>query len=121
MRLYNLPMEKIYFDYAATTPADPAITQVMAPYFAEAFGNPSSPHSLGQTSLAAVENARKTIADFIGARPDEIVFNSGATEGNNHAIFGIARAQRNKGNHIIISAIEHHSVHEPVEQLEKDG
>ena len=114
-------MEKIYFDYAATTPTDPQVAQAMAPYFAGQFGNPSSPHSLGQESLAAVENARKRIADFIGAKPEEIVFNSGATEANNHAIFGIARANRAKGNHIILSAIEHHSVHEPAEQLQKDG
>ena len=114
-------MEKIYFDYAATTPTDPRVAQALAPYFADQFGNPSSPHSWGQQGLAALENSRKIIADFIGARPEEIVFNSGATEANNHAIFGIARAHRLKGNHIIISALEHHSVHEPVEKLKEDG
>jgi len=114
-------MDKIYLDYAATTPMDPAVVEAMQPYFYEKFGNASSPHGYGQEALAALEDARETLASFIGAASEEVVFNSGATESNNHAIIGVARAQKVKGNHIIVSAIEHHSVLEPIEALEREG
>ena len=69
-------MKKIYLDYAATTPADPAVIKAMEPYFFEKFGNASSPHSLGQEAHQALENARETLAKFLGAQPNEIIFNS---------------------------------------------
>ena len=113
-------MHKIYFDYASTTPVDPEVIAAMQPYFHERFGNASSPHTYGQQAQKAVEDARECLARFIGAQPGEIVFNSGATESNNHALIGVARAQRNKGKHMIVSAIEHHSVLEPAEYLENE-
>jgi len=100
----------IYLDYAATTPVDKAVVDAMKPYQNEIFGNPSSIHSYGREARAAVEQAREDIARFIGANPDEIIFTSGGTESNNLAIQGAAFRHRNKGNHIVTAAIEHHSV-----------
>lgn len=114
-------MKKIYLDYASTTPTDPQVIRAMEPYFFEHFGNPSSPHGLGRESQKALETARETLATFLGAHPDEIVFTSGGTESNNHALMGAARALKGKGNHLIVSAIEHHSVLEAATALEKEG
>lgn len=114
-------MDTLYFDYAATTPTDPAVIKAMEPYYFEHFGNASSPHSLGRKTLKAIEDARANLADFIGANPDEIIFNSGATESNNHAILGVAQILNGIGKHLIVSQIEHHSVLEPVEYLETQG
>src|SRR3989338_3243242 len=114
-------MERIYLDYAATTPCDPRVVEAMQPYFSEKFGNPSSIHSFGQEAKKGLEDARQHLADFLGARPEEIVFTSCGTESNNFAIFGIAAAQEKKGNHIITSVIEHHAVSEPCKVLEKKG
>ncbi len=110
-----------YFDYAATTPTDPAVIKAMEPYYFEHFGNASSPHKIGRKTLKAIEDARKNIADYIRCQPDELVFTSGATESNNHAIFGVAQSLKGIGRHIIVSSIEHHSVLEPVEYLETLG
>lgn len=114
-------MEKIYFDYAATTPADPEVIKAMEPYFFERFGNPSSAHTIGREANKALEDSRETLARFIGASPSEIIFNSGATEANNHAILGIARRLQNRGRHIIVSPLEHHCVLGPVHSLEREG
>ena len=114
-------MERIYLDYAATTPCDPQVVEAMKPYFSEKFGNASSIHSFGQEAKKGMEDARQMLADFLGAMADEIVFTSGGTESNNFAIFGVAGAQEKKGNHIITSAIEHHAVHEPCKVLGKKG
>jgi len=114
-------MKRIYLDCAATTPTDPAVLEVMRPYFGENFGNPSSIHSFGMEAKEAVENARKIVADALGASPEEIVFTSGGTESDNLAIKGVAYTNRNRGNHIITSAIEHHAVLESCKFLEKDG
>jgi len=114
-------MKRIYLDYAATTPCDPEVIKVMAPYFFERFGNPSSIHAFGQEARAAVEEARKKLALFLGAEPDEIVFTSGGTESNNFALQGVAFALRQKGNHIVTSSIEHHAVGETLKFLEKQG
>lgn len=111
----------MYFDYASTTPTDPLVIQAMTPYFFEKFGNAASPHRFGQEASSALEASRENVARFLGAHPQEIIFNSGATEGNNHAISGIVYRQMEKGEHIIVSAIEHHSVFEPIEHLRKDG
>lgn len=114
-------MDRVYLDYAATTPTDPEVLKAMESYFFKEFGNASSIHSFGQEAKKAVEDAREITANFLGAKPEEIIFTSGGTESNNHAVFGTAYALEAKGNHIIISAIEHHAVLEPVRFLEKKG
>jgi len=114
-------MKKIYLDYAATTPCDPEVLKAMEPYFFERFGNASSLHTYGQEAKKAVEDSRQQLADFIGASPEEIIFNSGGTESNNHALLGVAYALEKKGNHIITTGIEHHAISEPAKFLEKKG
>jgi cysteine desulfurase len=114
-------MRSIYLDHAASTPCDPRVVEAMSPYFFEQSGNASSPHKQGRQARKVIEESRETLASFIGAAPAEIIFTSGASESNNHAIFSTARAFRAKGKHIIVSAIEHHSVLEPLHQLERDG
>jgi cysteine desulfurase len=108
-------------DYAATTPADPAVVKAMLPYFTESFGNPSSLYSYGQENKAALDRARETIAGAIGARTDEIIFTSGGTESDNTALAGVARANREKGNHIITTTVEHHAILETCASLAKSG
>ena len=114
-------MSKIYLDYAATTPTDPRVLKAMEPYFCQKFGNPSSIHSFGQETRKAIEKARQQVADLIGAHSEEIVFTSGGTEANNFALKGAAYALKDKGNHIIVSTIEHHAILEPCKFLEKQG
>lgn len=114
-------MERIYLDYAATTPTDPGVIKAMEPYLFDKFGNPSSIHSFGQEAKGAIEEARAKLAAFLGAGPDEIIFTSGGTESNNSAVEGVAYAQEKKGNHIVTTAIEHHAVIEPCKFLEKRG
>jgi cysteine desulfurase len=114
-------MKKIYLDYAATTPTDPMVVQAMLPYFTDYFGNPSSLHGFGQETKQAVETARQKIASFIGAKPEEIIFTSGGTESDNTALIGVAHAKKNKGTHIITTAIEHHAVLETCRFLGKEG
>jgi len=103
-------MKRIYLDYAATTPVHPRVVQEMQPFFCDRFGNPSSLHFFGQEAKMAVTTARGRVAHLIGAWPEEIVFTSGGTEADNYALEGIAFAREDKGNHIIVSAIEHHAV-----------
>lgn len=114
-------MKNVYLDYAATTPTDPEVVHAMEPYFMEVFGNPSSLHSFGKEARFAVEKARETVASFLGAKADEVVFTSGGTESNNTAIKGIAFANRSRGNHIVTSAIEHHAVSDPCDFLLGQG
>ncbi|MFA5350332.1 MAG: cysteine desulfurase NifS [Candidatus Omnitrophota bacterium] len=114
-------MKKIYFDYAATTPTDPEVLGAMEPYFFEKSGNASSLHAYGQEAKKAIEDSREVLAEFIGAKPEEIVFTSGGTESDNYALLGSAYALEKKGNHIITSAIEHHAIIEPLRFLEKKG
>lgn len=111
----------IYLDYHATTPVDSRVLDAMLPYFRERFGNPSSrSHAFGRAAEDAVEDARRRIADVIGAKPSEIVFTSGATEANNLALKGAACARRRAedGEHVISTAIEHKSVLESLDTLE---
>ena len=114
-------MKRVYLDYAATAPTDPDVIKAMQPYFFYKFGNPSSIHYEGQEAKKAIEDSRQTIADFLGAKIEEIIFTSGGTESNNFALEGVAFANESKGSHIIISAIEHHAVTEPAKFLEKKG
>ena len=112
-------MKKVYLDYAATTPTDPLVSAAMEPYFFDKFGNASSLHAYGQEAKKALEDSRQSLADFIGAKPEEIVFTSGGTESDNTALLGVAYALEKKGNHIITSVIEHHAISEPAKFLEK--
>jgi len=114
-------VKRIYLDHAATTPTHPEVVQAMLPYFTDAFGNPSSPYSLGQEARAAVEEARDRLAHLIDAQSEEIIFTSGGTEADNFAIKGIAYANQHKGNHIITTSIEHHAVLEPCKFMERQG
>jgi len=114
-------MQRIYLDYAATTPTHPEVVKVMLPCFTETFGNPSSIYSYGQEAKGAIEEARARVAELIGARDEEIVFTSGGTEADNFALKGVALANERKGNHIITSSIEHHAVMESCEFLERRG
>lgn len=114
-------MNKIYFDNAATTPVRKEVVDAMLPYFTENFGNPSSVYQIAQINKKAVDDARETIAKAIGAQTNEIFFTSGGSEADNWAIKGIAQMNKNKGNHIITSKIEHHAVLHTCEYLEKNG
>ncbi len=109
----------VYLDYAATTPVDPRVLQVMLPFFSESFGNPSSIHKFGQNAEAALENARETVAQTMHCLPEEIIFTSCGTESDNLALRGSALlARKIRGaNHILISPVEHHAVSRTAEQL----
>jgi cysteine desulfurase len=117
----KVKMGRIYLDYAATTPVHPEVAKAMLPYFSDVFGNPSAIYSYGQEAAAALEEARAKVAGLIGSRSEEIVFTSGGTEADNMALIGVARANRNRGNHFITTAIEHHAIIETARFLEKDG
>jgi len=116
-------MTRIYLDHNATTPVDPAVLEAMLPYFSGEFGNASSIHSFGQQARAAVETAREQVAALLDARAQEIVFTSGGTEADNHAIFGVVRAARaeHAAVHILTTAIEHEAVLNTCQALEKEG
>ncbi len=112
----------IYLDYHATTPLDERVLEAMLPYFTEHFGNPASiSHAYGWEAEAAVKQARTILADAIQAKPEEIVFTSGATEANNLAIKGVAEAYFSKGRHIITVKTEHNAVLDPCHYLESLG
>lgn len=114
---------RVYFDNAATTRLHPKVFEKMKPYLTENFGNASSIHSYGRKARVAIEEAREVTADFINSKPGEIYFTSGGTEANNFALLGIAKTEfaESKRNHIITSKAEHHSVLDPIEELEKSG
>ena len=111
----------IYLDYNATTPIAREAAEAMTPYLTEHFGNPSSSHSYGTKTKQAVQAARLQVAALIGCQPHEIIFTSGGTESNNHALKGAALAHRERGNHIITSAVEHPAVTEVCRWLETQG
>ena len=114
-------MRRVYLDHSATTPVDPEVAALMMTYYTEKFGNPSSVHSYGREAKQALEEARRQVAELIGATPQEVTFTSGGTEADNLAILGAAEALRKKGKHLITSCIEHHAVLETCEYLEKNG
>ncbi|NOT45207.1 MAG: IscS subfamily cysteine desulfurase [Acidobacteria bacterium] len=112
----------IYMDYHATTPVDPRVLEAMLPFFTEHFGNAASRnHAFGWAAEQAVEQARRQVADLIGASPKEVIFTSGATESNNLAIRGAAEMYREKGNHVITCVTEHKAVIDTCKRLEKQG
>jgi cysteine desulfurase len=111
----------IYLDYNATTPVDPEVAKEMNPYIESFYGNPSSSYSIGRSNKEAIEKARAQVAGLINCQPEEIFFTSCATESNNLAIKGVAWANRNKGRHIITSAIEHPAVTEVCKYLGSQG
>ena len=114
-------MKPIYLDYNATTPIDPRVAEAMRPYIEEHFGNPSSSHAYGTAAKRAVEKARSQVAGLLGCEVHEVVFTSGGSESNNHAIRGVAGSQKAKGDHIITSAVEHPAVTEVCRYLETTG
>jgi cysteine desulfurase len=114
-------MKRIYFDHNATTPMAPEVLAAMLPYLTEEYGNASSIHAYGQNARGAVEQARSSVAALVGARAAEIMFTSGGTESNNHAILGAVAAAPGKAKHVITSAIEHVAVLDPCRALAKSG
>lgn len=114
-------MTRIYLDYAATTPTDPRVVDAMQPYWTEKFGNPSSIHSYGQETKDATEQARQNVATLLNAEPDEIIFTGSGTESDNTAIKSIGFALKEKGNHIITTAVEHHAILHACDFLETQG
>jgi cysteine desulfurase len=113
--------DAIYLDYAATTPLDPRVLEAMMPYLTEKFGNPNSIHAFGREARKAVDEAREKIAALLNCRPSELVFTSGGTESDNLALRGVAAAYRQKGNHIVTTAIEHHAVLHTCRALQDEG
>jgi cysteine desulfurase len=114
-------IQRIYLDNAATTRVDERVILSMLPYYSEEYGNASSLHSYGTHAKEILDRSRRKLASFIGAEPNEIVFTSGGTESNNLAIKGIAFANRSKGNHIIVSSIEHDCILNACKWLESQG
>ena len=111
----------VYLDYAATTPMDPQVIEVMNEHFKTSYGNSSSLHSIGQKAAQTLVKSRETVASLINAKRDEIIFTSSGTEADNIAIFGVALKNQNRGKNIITSALEHHAVENPCKHLKKKG
>ncbi len=114
-------MRPVYLDNFATTKMDEVVYQGMLPYLREFFANPLSSYDLGVKVRDAIEEARQEVARLINSKPQEIIFTSGGTEANNFALSGLAQANKKKGNHIIVSLVEHHSVTNPARFLERQG
>jgi cysteine desulfurase len=113
--------DEVYLDYQSAKPVDPRVVDAMLPYMGEAFGNPAALHSVGDRAMAALEGARAKVAGLIGAKPGEIVFTSGATESSNLALLGYATRNKRKGDHVVISEVEHISIHNIGKMLERQG
>jgi cysteine desulfurase len=111
----------IYLDHAATTPLDPEVLDVMLPYFGELYGNPSSVYGPGRKARAALDDARDLVAAVLGCQSRELIFTSGGSESDNLAIRGVASRNRERGNHIICSQVEHHAVLHTCQDLERHG
>ncbi len=114
-------MRQAYFDHIAATPLHSQALEAMLPYLKEAYGNPQSLHSAGQRAQAAVETARDEVAGLVGAEAEEVYFTASGSEANNLAIKGLAQAYQAKGRHVVVSAVEHLSVLNPVKGLERLG
>lgn len=116
-----MPTPSVYLDYNATSPVHPEVLEAMLPYLRDCFGNPSSIHWAGRRVKGALEEARERVAHLVNCRTVEVVFTSCGTEADNMAIKGTVAANRQKGNHIIATAVEHPAVVETCRQLERDG
>ncbi|HEY9687960.1 MAG TPA: cysteine desulfurase family protein [Coleofasciculaceae cyanobacterium] len=116
-----LPGNRIYLDHAATTPVDPRVLDAMRPFLEGAFGNPSSLHWWGREAKKALDGARVTVARCLSAKPEEIIFTSGATEADNLVIFGVTQALESRGKHLITTSIEHAAVANACEVLQSQG
>ncbi|MCK4556723.1 MAG: cysteine desulfurase, partial [Candidatus Aminicenantes bacterium] len=114
-------MKRVYLDHIASTPLHSEVFEAMVPHLKENFGNPQSLHSVGQEALKAVEEAREKVAQLIHAQPSEVYFTSSGSESNNFALKGLAHAQKSRGTHIVLSAVEHQSVLHSAKSLEKLG
>lgn len=114
-------MKRIYFDHSATTPVDERVAVLINEYMLEKFGNPSSLHSFGQEANAALEKARRSVASLINCKPEEIYFTSGGTEADNIALIGYALKHRDRGDHVIISSLEHPAIRNAASELERQG
>jgi cysteine desulfurase len=115
-------VDRIYLDHAATTPLDPRVLEAMTPYLTQFWGNPSSLYAEAQEARKGLDNARRTIAEVLSSKPNEIIFTSGGSESDNAALRGAAYAGRRSGrDHIITTAIEHHAVLHAAERLEQEG
>jgi len=114
-------MRKVYLDHSATTPVAAEVLEAMLPYFSQVPGNPNSIHAWGQESSVALQNAREQVASLVGAKPEEIVFTGGGSEADNLAIKGSAFLEKNRGKHLITTAVEHHAVLDTCKWLEKQG
>lgn len=114
-------MNRIYLDHNATTPVEPAVLEAMLPFLSAEFGNASSIHAFGQHARATVETAREQVASLLNARPQEIVFTSGGTESDNHAIFGVVAGATGPEKHVITSSIEHEAVLNACQFLESQN
>ena len=114
-------MKTIYLDNNATTAVAPEVREAMLPYLTDLYGNPSSMHTFGGQVGRAVEEARERMAALLGAHPDEIIFTSCGSEGDNWALISGARSMRRRGKHIISSAVEHDAVRKSLDFLEKEG
>lgn len=121
IRLEVSKMKRIYLDYNASTPLAPEVIKALEPFLTAHYGNPSSQHWAGKPAREAVERARGQVADLLGCSPEEIVFTSGGTESNNHAIKGAYFALQHKGNHIITTQVEHPATLQPCKFLERLG
>lgn len=116
-----MTVRAIYMDHSATTPVDPRVVEAMLPYFTEIYGNSASIHRFGRAAAKALEESRRTVAAILGCHPTEIVFTGSGTESDNLALRGVAFAQRRagRGNHLIVSSVEHHAVLNTARQLEE--
>jgi len=114
-------MDKVYLDYNATTPVHPEVVEAMLPYLKDNFGNPSSGHWYGQQTKKAVEKAREQVAQLLGCDTSEVIFTSGGSEANNQALKSLAYANKERGNHIITSQVEHPAILNTCRYLERQG
>ncbi len=114
-------LQRIYLDYNASTPIASEVAQVMTPFLSDYYGNPSTTHWAGKTASQAYTLAKKQVADLLGCDPEEVIFTSGGSEANNHALKGVFWALKEKGNHIITTQVEHPAIINPCKFLEKLG
>src|SRR5688500_1691503 len=113
--------ERVYLDHAATTRPDARVIEAMLPWLRDHWHNPSSIYVEAQEARRAIDGARETVAELLGARPEEIVFTSGGSESDNLALRGVMAASRARGRHLVTTAVEHHAVLDTAEELEREG